>query len=149
MRRKPRRSDESILSLQLGLSIVWQGSLVGLVGLAAFGFGYLQHGDVERARAMTFCVIVYAELFRALAARSQTMTLGQLGLFSNPQLLLAIMVSGMLQVSVAVIPFTQHVFDVPAHSTTEWIVVALLALAPVTLIETVKILLQRMKPATA
>lgn len=144
MRRKPRRSDESILSLGLGLAIVWQGALVGAVGLIAFAFGYLQHGDVERARAMTFCVVVYAELLRALAARSQTMTLGELGLFSNPQILLAIVVSGMLQVSVAVIPFTQRVFDVPAHTAAEWMVVVLLAIAPVTFIEMGKLVLKRL-----
>ena len=149
MRRKPRRSDESILSVQLGLTIASQGLLVGLVGLAAFAFGYLQHGDVERARAMTFCVVVYAELLRALAARSQTMTLGQLGLFSNPQLLLAILVSGMLQVSVAVMPFTQRVFDVPAHTPTEWTIVVLLAVAPVTLIEVSKVLFRLLRPVNA
>lgn len=149
MRRKPRRPDESLLSLGLGLSIVWQGALVGSVGLIAFAFGYLQHADVERARAMTFCVVVYAELLRALAARSQTMTLGQLGLFSNPQLLLAIVVSGMLQVSVAVMPFTQRVFDVPAHTAAEWTIVVLLAVAPVTLIEVSKVLLRRSRPVNA
>jgi Ca2+-transporting ATPase len=84
---------------------------------------------------MTFCVVVYAELLRSLAARSQTLTLAQLGFFSNPALLLAVVVSGLLQVSVAIVPFTQRVFDVPAHSRHEWLLIALLALAPVTLIE--------------
>ena len=140
MRRQPRRPDESILSAQVGWTVLWQGLLVGCVGLAAFGYSYLQHGgNIERARAMTFCVVVYAELLRALAARSQRLTLGELGLFSNPQLLLAIAVSGMLQVSVAVVPFTQLVFDVPAHTKMEWLVIALLALTPVTLIELGKI----------
>ncbi len=84
-----------------------------------------------------------AELLRALAACSQTMTLGQLGLFSNSQLLLAIVVPRMLQVSVAVTPFEQRIFDVPAHSTIEWTVVVVLALTPVALIETAKLLRQR------
>ena len=140
MRRKPRRRDESILSARLGLAILWQGLLVGTVGLAAFAYSYLQHGgDVERARAMTFCVVVYAELLRALAARSQTLTLARLGIFTNPHLLLAIAVSGMLQVSVAVFPFTQRVFDVPAHNTAEWLMIGALALTPVTLIEVGKV----------
>lgn len=140
MRRKPRRRDESILTARLGFAILWQGLLVGSVGLAAFAYSYLQHGhDVERARAMTFCVVVYAELLRALAARSQTLTLARLGIFTNPHLLLAIAVSGMLQLSVAVFPFTQRVFNVPAHSITEWLVIAALALTPVTLIEVGKI----------
>ena len=89
---------------------------------------------------MTFCVIVYAELFRALAARSQTLTLGQLGFWTNPHLLLAIAVSGMLQLSVAVFPFTQHVFDVPVHTMFEWFAIVVLALTPVTCIEITKVL---------
>jgi Ca2+-transporting ATPase len=144
MRRKPRRPDESILSARLGLSIAIQGLLVGLVGLAAFGLSYTQHGDAGQARAATFCVIVYAELLRALAARSPTRTLFQLGVFSNPQLLMAIAVSGMLQASVAIVPFTQRVFDVPAHSMVEWTTIAILALTPVTLIELGKLMYQRL-----
>ncbi|MFO0915898.1 MAG: cation-translocating P-type ATPase [Pirellulales bacterium] len=141
MRRKPRRPTESILSTRLGLAILLQGSLVGLVGLLAFGLSYGSHpGNDDRARAMTFCVIVYAELFRALAARSQTLTLGQLGFWTNPHLLLAISVSGMLQLSVAVVPFTQHVFDIPTHTAFEWFAIVALALTPVTCIEITKAL---------
>jgi hypothetical protein len=55
----------------------------------------------------------------------------------------------MLQVSVAVIPFTQQVFDVPAHTAAEWIVVVLLALAPVTHIESGKLLLKWFRPVAA
>jgi Ca2+-transporting ATPase len=136
MQRRPRRPDESILSARLGVTILVQGALVGLVGLLAFGLWYWNHPeDGERARAVTFCVIVYAELFRALAARSPTKTLGQLGLWTNPHLLLAITVSGMLQLSVAVFPFTQRVFDMPVHSPHEWAAIVILALTPVTVIE--------------
>lgn len=145
MRRPPRQSAESILSPRLGLTILWQGFLVGATGLAAFAFAFTRHADVETARAVTFCVIVYAELFRAMAARSQTLTLWQLGLFTNPSLLLAVCVSGMLQLSVAILPFTQGIFEVPAHSAFDWSVIIALALTPVTLIELVKVALQRVR----
>lgn len=144
MDRPPRRAGESILSWQLGFVILLQGCLVGLAGILAFGWS-LQYdpGRVDRARAITFCVVVYAELFRALAARSRTLTFGQLGILTNPQLLLAITVSGLLQLSVAVIPFTQQVFDVPSHSLSEWFGIVLLALTPVTAIEVFKLISQR------
>ena len=101
-------------------------------------------GDDERARAMTFCVLVYAELLRALAARSQSLTLFSLRPWTNPYLLLAIAVSGMLQLGIAVIPFTQHVFDVLPHTTFEWSAIVLLALLPVTFIEVGKLIWGRM-----
>jgi len=138
MRRKPRRRDEAILSLPIGITVLWQGVLIAVVGLMAFAYNYSLHGDAERARAMTFCVVVYTELLRALAARSQTLTLFQLGILTNPQLLLAIVISGMLQVSVAIFPFAQQLFDVPAHTFTEWAIIVILALTPVTCIEILK-----------
>jgi Ca2+-transporting ATPase len=146
MRRRPRSPKESILSRNMGFMILLQGFLVGAVGLVAFAISYQKHpGDAERARAMTFCVIVYTELLRALAARSQTWTLWQLGPWTNPALLLAIAVSGMLQISIAVVPFTQRVFDVPIHTTSEWICIAVLALTPVTVIEVGKWLSMRIR----
>ena len=72
-----------------------------------------------------------------------------MGVFTNPLLLLAIVVSGMLQVSVVVIPFTQRVFDVPAHHAFEGLGIIILALLPVTLVELAKLAkcFQHTKPA--
>ena len=145
MNRPPRRAGESILSRRLSVMIAVQGLLIALVGILAFGISLHHEPDrVDRARAMTFCVIVYAELFRALAARSSTLTLGQLGFWTNPQLLLAILVSALLQVGIAVFPFTQQVFDVPFHSLGEWSIIIGLAFTPVAAIETFKMIRQRL-----
>lgn len=139
MRRPPRPVGEPILSWRVGAWIAVQGVLVGAVALAAFGLSYQSHPhDLDRARAMAFCTLVYAELLRALAARSQTLTLWQLGLWSNPYVLLAVAVSGLLQVSIAVLPFTESVFSVPAHSSHEWAAIVMLALTPVTVLELLK-----------
>ena len=65
MRRRPRRSTESMLSWSLGSTVLGQGVLLAAVGLAAFWLSYDQERDLDQARTMTFCVVVYAELFRA------------------------------------------------------------------------------------
>jgi Ca2+-transporting ATPase len=142
MLRKPRGSAESLLSWDLGVSILWQGLLVGSVGLLAFAFSHWNYpADIERARAMTFGTLVYAELIRALAARSRTIPLWRLGLFSNLYLLLAVLVSGMLQYSLVALPFAQALFGMPDHSPTEWLVIFALAVAPLLVIELGKALL--------
>ena len=143
MQRKPRSPRESMLSWNSGLTILFQGVLVGGVALIAFGVIYLLHPDspeaVGRARTMAFCVLVYAELLRALAARSQTLTLAQLGFFSNPQLLGAIGVSFLLQLSVVMLPFARPVFESVQHFAWEWILLFGLALTPATVIEALKV----------
>jgi Ca2+-transporting ATPase len=143
MQRKPRSPKESMLSMRSGLTILLQGALVGGVTLIAFGVVYLTHPNSEeavgRARTMAFCVLVYAELLRALAARSQTLTLTQLGLFSNPQLLGAIGLSFLLQLSVVMLPFARPVFESVQHFAWEWILLFGLALTPAAVIEALKV----------
>lgn len=143
MQRPPRTSGESILSRQIGFTILLQGFLEGTVGLIAFGLSFRESGgDVNHARAVTFCVLVYSELLRSFAARSQRYTLWELRPWSNPTLLLAVIVSGLLQVSVVMMPFAQQVFDVPQHTYQEWAMIVSLALLPVSVIELTKLVLR-------
>jgi Ca2+-transporting ATPase len=140
MRRKPRPPREPILSVQTGLWLVLQGGLIAAAALTGFAIvRTLRPDDVGRARTVAFCVLVYAELFRALAARSRTLTLAQLGLFTNPPLLGAIVVSGLLQLFVVTLPFARPVFESAQEFTWEWVLMFLLALIPVTLIEVAKL----------
>jgi magnesium-transporting ATPase (P-type) len=62
-----------------------------------------------------------------------------LGFFTNPTLLLALFVSGLLQVSIVVLPLTQTVFEISTHPLWEWGAIAALALTPVTVIELTKL----------
>jgi Ca2+-transporting ATPase len=92
---------------------------------------------------MAFCVLVYGELLRALTARSQTLTLSELGWFSNPQLLGAIGVSCLFQLSVVMLPFARGVFESVQHFGWEWALLLLLALTPATVIELQKTIKRR------
>ena len=88
---------------------------------------------------MTFSIITFSQLFFAIGCRSQRFTMPQLGLFSNPFLLGAIVISGLLQLSVMTLPFAQPVFEVATHLTLEWLPLIALSLAPVTVIEVAKL----------
>jgi Ca2+-transporting ATPase len=142
MRRRPRRSSESMLSWSLGGVVLFQGALLAVVGLAAFAFGYQHEGDLDEARTLTFCVVVYAELFRALAARSRIWTFWQLGPGTNPYLFAAVAISGLLQVGIIALPFARPIFEASPHTWTEWLVLFALAFTPVTVIELTKLIRQ-------
>ncbi|MBI3465348.1 MAG: cation-translocating P-type ATPase [Planctomycetes bacterium] len=143
MRRKPRSTKASVLSLWTGFAILIQGVLIAGAALAAFAI-VLQAdpespGQAGRARTAAFCVLVYSELLRALAARSRTLTLWRLGLFSNPYLLGAIGISALMQLSVVLMPYAHGVFESVEHFAWEWMLVALLASIPLAAIELGKV----------
>lgn len=140
MRRKPRPPYEPVLSLRRGLLILCHGLLVALVTVAGFALIYQgEEAHLPRARTMAFCVVSYAFVFYSLSCRSLRYTLPELGLFSNPHLLGAILVSCVLQLGVVLLPFAHPVFETASHFAWEWALVAVLALVPVTVIEVAKL----------
>ncbi|MBI1830854.1 MAG: cation-translocating P-type ATPase, partial [Planctomycetes bacterium] len=147
MKRKPRPPQESILSWRGGLILMAQGILVGGSALADFGIMYVTDPEnVGRARTVAFCVLVYGELLRALAARSPNLTLWQLGLFTNPYLLGTIAVSALFQLSIITVPFMRPFFEAAPHSAWEWMVLIGLALVPFTVLELSKWIRARFLP---
>ncbi len=141
MTRQPRPPHEAVITRKRGLLILFHGTLVAAV--AALGFWMIYQGDdthLARARTVTFCITAFAQLFFAIGCRSQRYTMPELGLFSNLHLCGAIVISGLLQLSVVTLPFAQPVFQVTTHPLREWLLVFLLALTPVTIIEVGKLL---------
>ena len=139
MSRPPRGTREGLLPRWLGTAVLWQGLLIGGVAFAAFAIHYGPHPwMLARARTMAFCVLVFGELWRSLAARSAKISLVKLGLGGNPWLLGTIVVSAMLQVSIVSLPFAQPLFEATTHYTWEWLDILGVSLLPTVLIESVK-----------
>lgn len=145
MRRRPRPPGEPILSARAGLLTLAVGLLVAVV--TAVGFGLVYHeeeANLPRARTMAFCVVSYAFIFSSFAFRNPRRTMPELGFFSNPALLGAVAVSCLLQLSVITLPFARPVFETAGHFAWEWVLLGLLTLAPVTVIEVIKLIRGRL-----
>ncbi len=141
MTRPPRPPLEAVITQKRGLLILFHGTLIATV--AGMGFWLIYQGDethLARARAVAFCVCAFSQLFFAIGCRSHRLTMPGLGLFTNPHLFGAIVVSGLLQLSVVTLPFAQPVFEVATHLSWEWLLIGALSLTPVTIIEVVKLL---------
>ena len=151
MRRRPRPPREPVLPLAHGLLILGQGALVAAVTAAGFALVYQDDpANLPRARTMAFSVVSYAFILLALSGRSMRYTMPEVGPFSNPALLGAIVVSGLLQLSVVTLPFARGVFETAGHFRWEWGLLAVLALIPVTVVEVAKLVRARLRrrPAT-
>jgi len=139
MRRRPRAPREPVISWRRGSMIVFHGVIMAAVVLMAFWVAY--RGDASRishARTIAFCVTAFSQLLFAFACRSDIRTVWQLGIASNPALLLAVVVSALLQVSVVMLPFAQPVFEVGAGLGADWVLVLTAACVPVAIVEGLK-----------
>jgi Ca2+-transporting ATPase len=139
MCRPPRPPRQPVITRGRGLTILLHGALVAAVALAAFrGVWQGQDDRLLHAQTVTFCVAAFSQLFFAIGCRSDRLTALQLGFFGNPALLLAILLSMLLQVIVVMLPYAQPVFAVHTDVGRDWLPVVLLSLVPVTTIECIK-----------
>jgi Ca2+-transporting ATPase len=149
MRRPPRPPREPVITRHEGLLILFHGALMAAVGVASFLLTYGGPEDLARARTATFCTLAFTQLFFSLACRSHSRTLPELGPFSNPYLLGAIAASALLQFTVVTLPLAHPVFDIPAQPGWDWLYILPLALVPVTVVETWKLLCARLSTPPA
>lgn len=147
MQRPPRPPHEPVLTLRRGWTILYHGALVATATALGFWLVYQGREDqLEQARAVSFCILAFTQLFFSFACRSDNYTLPQLGLFTNHYLLGAIIFSGLLQIAVVMLPFVRSVFEVSTSLPGgDWLLVFLLALAPVTIVEVGKLLVVAIK----
>lgn len=141
MRRPPRPPRESVITLSRGLLILLHGTLIAGVCLIGYLWARNAHPeDPQRAQTITFCVAAFSQLLYAFACRSHHHSVPEIGLFSNPHLLGAILVSALLQFAVVTIPGGDRVFETAPLEGHDWLLIAVLAFIPVSLIEIGKLI---------
>jgi Ca2+-transporting ATPase len=140
MQRPPRPPRESVITVARGAVILTHGMLITAVCVAAYWMEYQGEASrVEHARTITFCVAAFSQLFFAVGCRSDRAVAPARGFFANPALLVAIMISALLQVAVVSLPMTRGVFEVTDGLLAAWPTIIGLALIPVTVIELTKL----------
>ena len=141
MRRPPRPPRESVITLSRGLLILLHGSVIAGVCLVGYLWARQAHPeDPQRAQTITFCIAAFSQLLYAFACRSHHHSVPEIGLFTNPHLLGAIMVSALLQFAVVTIPGGDRVFETAPLEGQDWLLIGVLAFIPVSLIEIAKLI---------
>lgn len=132
MKRKPRPRSESLFAHHLGWIIFSRGVFIALVTLAAFTAGVLYtriSGDdgLMLARTMAFTTLVMAQLFYVFECRSESYSPFELGIFKNPYLVIAVLISIMMQLAVLYVPAFQMIFKTIGLSPWQWLIITLLS----------------------
>lgn len=146
MRRRPRAKGESMFAHGLGWLAGMQGVMIGALTLIAYYIGSrvltLPGGalNIPLGETMAFAVLSISQLVHAFNTRSSH-SLFRIGFHTNKAMLGAFAVSLALMLVVLVIPILRGIFDVTVMTGTGWAIVAALSLAPLVIIEIVKLIL--------
>jgi Ca2+-transporting ATPase len=144
MNRKPRPKNEPIINRFMQMGIFIQTIAITGVTLSAYFLGLKLHPEQpEFAEAMAFVTLSLSELVRAYTARSEYYPLFKIGIFTNRNMNLAILLSGALIFAVIYIPFFNPIFNTVPLGWKQWEVLLPLLLIPSLAAEAVKLIHQR------
>ncbi len=138
MKRPPRKIGEKVIDRRFFSLMVFTGFLTAGVSLGAYLFA-LKKETVELARTHAFAMLVYAELFRAFGARSETKPIWKLGVFSNLKLAVVIGLSIFIQPWFHHIEFLENFFKSSSMGWSECLVLMAIGTIPFLVLETVKL----------
>ena len=133
--------------------IVWQGLLLSGVTLLAFFVGMRWYGTegegLRHAVTITFMTLALAQVAHTFNARSQTHSVFAAGVFTNGWLWGAVLVCLLLQAAAVYVPLLQRVLNTVPLSAVDWGVIAACSLAPVAIVELVKVVQRQIRMVTA
>lgn len=140
MKKKPRPARSSFYSEGVGISIIYQGIIEGLLTLAAFYIGghVGVNASPEAGITMAFAALGMIQLFHAFNARSNDQSIFKIGLFSNPYIIGAFIIAALLQLSVIFLPFLNTVFSVVQLDAIQWLWVLGISFSIIPIVEFVK-----------
>lgn len=137
MSDKPRPKDESIFADRLGTRIIVQGFLFGALSLFGFYYGKTTLESVEGGRTLCFMILALSQVFQAYNMRSNK-SLFKIGVFTNPMLNKAAIVSLTLVGIVLFIPPIATIFGLITMPMGHYILGLLLSMSPILFIEILK-----------
>lgn len=146
MEEPPRNPKETLFSRSMGLYLIINGTLIGLLTLFAFRFGqYIYPDSLRHAQTMAFVVLSVSQLFFSLNMRSTKKSIFTLGLFTNKYLIASIIFGIGIQLFIISVPFLAKLFKVFPLSLSDWGFVMIIAIVPLIVNELLKLILRNKK----
>jgi Ca2+-transporting ATPase len=137
MRRRPNPPSESIFARGLGSHILWAGPLMGVVALLT-GWVYWQADD-DSWQTMLFTVLTLSQMAHVLAIHQERRSVFGRGFLTNRLLLVAVLVTILLQFALLYIPVLQDVFGTQALDLTHLLIAFALSTVILWVIEVQKV----------
>ena len=138
MKWKPRKSAEHIINRSMTVRMILIGVVMMLGTLFVFKM-YNPEVDLIYAQTMAFTTLMFFQMFNVFNCRSHKYSVFSIGFFKNKFLLLAILISIILQVLVIHTPLGQY-FGTTSMSLIDWVVAIAVASSVLIVVEVYKIL---------
>ena len=153
MDRKPNK-NKSVFTKGMIWRIVYQGILIGVITIVAFIVGLATPDEnlpviegltneeikVEIGQTMAFCVLAFSQLVHVFNVRDNKTSIFKTGIFSNKQLILAVLASAALMLGILLIPALRHVFSIPVLPVGNILEIVVLSLMPLIVVELFKLI---------
>jgi len=143
MKRPPRNPKESIFAGGMSRHIFLGGIWMTFCTLALFY--HFSKFDLRLARTLAFTTLAFFQMANVLAIRSERYYVFTIGFFSNPQLILAVLSTIILQLCVIYIPSLQKFFSTTPLTLFQLLLTILVSSTIFFLIELDKYLARRMR----
>jgi P-type Ca2+ transporter type 2C len=108
MRRPPRPMQESIFAHGMWQHMLWVGLL--MAALTLFIQAWAFHTGHAHWQTMVFTVLTLTQLVHVMAIRSEKESLFTIGIFSNRPMVLAILITFLLQMATIYVPVLNPIF---------------------------------------
>jgi Ca2+-transporting ATPase len=139
MKRGPRDPKKSIVHRGFLLKVLGNGSLLGLGAFSVFVVAlYMLSLSYEIALTMSFTTMVFAQLLHTLNVREKNHICCQVRLMSNPYLMIALLLSSLLQLMVIYVPFFNTVMGTVPLGIHLWPWIAMGAIVPTLIIQALR-----------
>jgi len=136
------KNTDKLFDTGMIVSVVYEGIMIGLLGLIAFCIGFYSYGNLTVGRTMAFCVLSISQLIHAFNMRSEKSIIGR-AFFRNKMLLFSFLTGVILQI--AVVCLLPDLFSVTRLDAEKWGIVALLSIVPLMVVEIQKYINRRRK----
>ena len=144
MNKKPKKT-KGIFTKGMTWRVVYQGTMIGLLTLAAFIIGLAtpgvedQHLKIQIGQTMAFFVLALSELVHVFNVRDNKNSLFKTKVFNNSKLILAVLGSAALMLVIMFVPALRNIFNIVLLPTQNILEVVLLVFAPIVIVEIFKL----------
>ena len=137
MNRKPRNTMKGFMTRGMVWRVLYQGLMIGCIPLVSYILGKHDGGEVL-GRTMAFATLMFAQLVHVRNLHSNEKSSFLFNPLRNKALIGAIFVSAMIGLIVLLVPPVREAFSLAVMDREHWIIVILMALAPIPVVELFK-----------